>query len=834
MRKQSRGSISVRSKRGPSAITVGRALRPSLKFLFACSTALFTTAAWADDGPLPRNTYGGVGLIEMPSARMAPDGELSAGGSYFRDTQRYSLNFQFLPWLETSFRYSGLGHFDPNPVYYDRSFEVKLRVMQESDYLPAIAVGINDLVGTGVYTGEYLVASKQLGPFDATFGLGWGRLASADGFRNPLTLISSRFNTRPSQLNQNGGQFNLSDYFAGDKAGAFGGVAWRTPLTGLTLLAEYSSDSYQLERSHGQFTPRNQVNIGGSYQLSDSIALGMYYLYGRSLAGNISMQLDPVRSQYPSRVDVPPLPPVIRSDRQQTLALSGMLKGDAATLIAASYRPADGREIVDRLMDAGGYQDVRIQGRTLVLIGTANASRQACATVAALIKPYNATFDTIVMQRGGSSARVSCAAPHLSPADMPSHLNDGSPKFPLDAASGMRAIRAEAAKQHIQIEALQISGGVATVYYLNPHYFSEAAAVGRLIRILMADAPASVEKFRIVTAANIPSRTFEVLRSPMERDLDMNASDVTSDHAVSLLTADMRNPVLAIADHRNFPRFDWDIYPQMRESLFDITNPFAIQLLGAVGGTLQLNRGLDIYAEVEADLYDNFNRNPANFSALPPVRTGFINYFRAGKNGIGALKMDYRTRFSPQVFATFKAGYLESMFGGVGGEVLWRPDGQRWALGADAYEVQQRGFTRLFNFQTYRAFTGHVSLYYASPWYDMNFALSAGQYLAGDRGLSFQVTRRFSTGVEIGAFMTKTNVPAAKFGEGSFDKGLIIRIPISWVAPINTQQSLNFDLRPLQRDGGQRLNGDATLYEETRYSSEAELSDHFDDFAAPN
>jgi hypothetical protein len=98
--------------------------------------------------------------------------------------------------------------------------------------------------------------------------------------------------------------------------------------------------------------------------------------------------------------------------------------------------------------------------------------------------------------------------------------------------------------------------------------------------------------------------------------------------------------------------------------------------------------------------------------------------------------------------------------------------------------------------------------------------VSAGQYLAGDRGLTFQVTRRFSTGVEVGAFLTKTNVSSEQFGEGSFDKGILIRIPLGWSLPINTQGQFNMDLRPVQRDGGQRLLGDTVLYGETQRTSD--------------
>jgi len=170
-----------------------------------------------------------------------------------------------------------------------------------------------------------------------------------------------------------------------------------------------------------------------------------------------------------------------------------------------------------------------------------------------------------------------------------------------------------------------------------------------------------------------------------------------------------------------------------------------------------------------------------------------------------------------------RAGYLESMFGGIGGEVLWRPENQRWALGVDGYEVWQRNFDRLFGFQAYHVFTGHVSIYYASPWHNLNFALRSGQYLAGDRGITVEVTRRFSTGVEIGAFVTKTNVSAAQFGEGSFDKGIMLRIPLGWSLPLETQGEFAMDLRSIQRDGGQRLIGDTLLYNATRRSSQPEI-----------
>ncbi len=372
---------------------------------------------------------------------------------------------------------------------------------------------------------------------------------------------------------------------------------------------------------------------------------------------------------------------------------------------------------------------------------------------------------------------------------------------------------------------MSLTDTAALVYYDNTHYFSEADALDRLTRVLMKDTPPDIERFRLIAVVNgVPQQEFNILRGPEERkfaqtdSLNLFAAPSTT----TITPAPMQNPVLAAAEQNSYPRFSWSLFPQLRQELFDPENPFAVQLAAGVTGSVEVLPGLSLNGEAETSLFDNFNTARPSNSTLPHVRSDFLKYFAQGKTGIGELDAQYRFRLAPTVFAIAKAGYLESMFAGGGGEVLWRPEGQRWALGADAYEVWQRGFDRLLDLQNYHVFTGHVSLYYASPWHDLNFMVSAGQYLAGDRGLTVQVSRRFSTGVEIGAFFTKTNISAQQFGEGSFDKGVFIRIPLSWALPIETQGEWDVDLRPIQRDGGQRLLNDITLNELSRRYAEFE------------
>ena len=777
----------------------------------------------------------------MPSARLASDGTLSLSADFFQNNQRYALGFQIFPWLEGSFRYAGLQHFSSDfPVYYDRSFALKARLWAESGAMPSVAVGVDDLVGTGVFGGEYIVASKQFGALDASLGIGWGRLGSANTFKNPFGALSKSFYTRGTNTAQ-GGNFDFNQYFRGRTAGIFGGINWRTPVEGLTLSAEYSSDSYEEEEMRGNFAPRSQINYGASYQIADGITLGLDWLYGRSIGGNISFQLDPTKPQYPSKLDVPAPQAKIRTPQEQQLALQIMLqagRGNGAPLRQASIRRT---AFVDALWQVNGLRNAELSGRALVLNAAGDAGKH-CIAVAQMAQIYRSEIKNVIVTDDSGKA-VQCVT---AGAAEPPYRNvifsdsDATLSVPVqvstattiidaagsDVGKAVTAIRNEARRQRITIEAIALTGSTAVIYYNNTHYFSEADALDRLTRIMMAETPPEVEKFRFITVVNgVPQQEFDILRGPEERKFAQTEKlDLFGDYGSAAITPPpLQNPLLADASRTTYPRFSWGIYPQLRQQLFDPDSPFAIELAAMASSSIEVRPGLALIGEVETSLFENFNLARQSNSTLPHVSSDFVKYFAQGKTGISSLDTEYRFRLAPNIFAVAKGGYLESMFAGGGGEVLWRPEGQRWALGADAYEVWQRGFDRLFDLQIYHVFTGHVSLYYASPWYDLNFMVSAGQYLAGDRGLTFQMTRRFSTGVEVGTFFTKTNVSSAQFGEGSFDKGIIIRIPLGWALPIETQNQYNVDLRPIQRDGGQRLMNDAVLYDETRRSSQTEI-----------
>lgn len=811
-----------------------------------CLAALLSLGARAQTADDPTTLFGSRGVIATPSARMAPDGELSVGASFLENNQHYNLSFQALPWLETSFRYSGLQHFDPNyKVYYDRAFGVKMRLWNEGEYLPAVALGLDDIIGTGVYNGEYLVASKRFGDIDTSIGMGWGRRAGAAQFTNPLTLIFPSFKNRVSYFGHAGGA-DFNAFFHGEKVGAFGGIVWHTPLDGLSLLAEYDSDAYTQERSTGNFVPRSQINYGVNYAVSDQMQVGLDWLYNKSVGGSFTLRLDPVHPQYPQKIEAPPPPFEVRTDAQQQAALVAMLAErdprQAQVRKLRESRSADRNSFIDALWRLGNdYSDIRIRQDTLELTVTGPVSNSRCAATSRLMQGV-ATYLARVRLHDAQGKAVSCAVPRsvegalVSAAFLPLSDMNGLAQTALqietidatDTASGAgvgastEAIRAALTAQNLFVAALSLSESELTVYYANYHYQAESDALDRVVRVLSKEAPPKIERFRIIAVNyGVPVQEYDILRGPAERSYQQE--DRFLDQTLTFAAPSMDQPALAAAASDIYPRFSWGLYPQLRQALFDPNQPFGVQLVAAVGGDLDLAPGLSLLGSVDVSLFDNFDTTRQSDSLLPHVRSDFLKYFTEGKTGIGNLEADYRFRLAPTLLARVRAGYLESMFAGAGGEILWRPDGARWALGADIYHVWQRDFDRLFGLQHYHQTTGHMSLYYDSPWYNLNFELRAGQYLAGDKGVTLQITRRFATGVEIGAFMTKTNVSAAQFGEGSFDKGIVIRIPLGWVAPLESQSQIAMDLRPVQRDGGQFVGSDATLYEETRATSEGEI-----------
>lgn len=266
------------------------------------------------DLPVSASTWGWVGLMQTPTARMRPAGSASFTASRVEPYSRYSIMLQPFDWFEGGFRYTKITNrlfgpqaFSGDQKYLDKNIDAKLRLWKESAYIPEVALGLNDVGGTALFASEYLVASKRFGNFDTSLGLGWGYMGNTHDFANPLGVISSKFDNRPATNFGVGGKLAADTYFRG-RASLFGGVQWHTPWNDLIVKLEYEGNNYQNEPLNNPQVQSSRFNYGMVYQYSDSINFHVGVERGNTLSVGISLFENLSTFNTPKVSDPKPLP----------------------------------------------------------------------------------------------------------------------------------------------------------------------------------------------------------------------------------------------------------------------------------------------------------------------------------------------------------------------------------------------------------------------------------------------------------------------------------------------------------------------------------------------
>jgi hypothetical protein len=286
----------------------------------------------------------------------------------------------------------------------------------------------------------------------------------------------------------------------------------------------------------------------------------------------------------------------------------------------------------------------------------------------------------------------------------------------------------------------------------------------------------------------------------------------------------------ATSDLRLTPRFSWGIAPYVATSLFDPDNPIRIDLGAELTASYDIAPNIVLSGAAQLKLVGNRDQSTrVSNSVLQHVRSDASIYAREGASGLEYLTLDYFARPGRNLYSRVTVGYLEAMFGGVSAEMLWKPVHSRLALGVEVNYAQQRDFDRLFGFQDYGVVTGHASAYYSFA-NGFEGQIDVGRYLAGDFGATVTLARTFDNGWRVGAFATKTNVSAEEFGEGSFDKGIEITVPLAWLTGRPTTRALDTVIRPILRDGGARLSVQNRLYGLVNDYQDPDLNDQWGQF----
>ena len=636
--------------------------------------------------------YGTTGLIDIPTARLKADGVFSTTAAIQSSVNAYAVSYQIFPWLEGTFRYSGTADAASTSStgfrYYDRNYEAKLLVWRENGWLPQVAVGIRDLVGTGKFGSEYLVANKMIDQWDVAVGMGWGRLAGRGQLSNPLTLLSDNFETRTKDVGR-GGNFSVKEYFSGEKVGLFGGVAYQFENYPFRLMAEYNPDEYLWEKSAGGFSPKNPLSFGLQWQAIPDVDITLSHQHGSEWGINIQAYID-TKSKPPKYQSKP---------------------------FVSSAKMSD--ETLPKGINSNKWYDLLLYDveRSGLLLSQASISKSA-SRVSLNIRNRHYIYWPDALQKAQELAQI--------------HVPDDIRNIDF---------------------IIEEEGHSVQTIRMNRH------------------SPKSLASFN-AQGLILPGRIDKTPRYKTNYIKDYIPFNIELDN---------------------------------RLMLFDPDNPLGYQIYASVGSSIELPKSIKLKGSFRVDLVNNIDKfKRSSSSVLPHVRSDAIEYLREGQTGLESLYLDKRGSFTGELHYRAYAGVLETMYSGLGGEVLYQPFQSRIAFALSGNWVKQRGFEADLKHLKYETYTAFASTYWATPYYNYDVALHIGKYLAKDYGATLEVRRTFNNGWMVGLWATKTNVSAEDFGEGSLDKGMFFRIPLG-ILGSSGRSAYTTRIRPIQRDGGARI-----------------------------
>lgn len=616
--------------------------------------------------------------------------------------------------LRQSAEVSGLND-DANRLY--PGIDMKLRLIDEGHYHPALALGWQSALGHKRMAGEYLVASKRYENWDFSAGLGWGRMGTAGHIDNPLRIFGKHFNkNRAPDGNDPNGPDN---WFTGNNIGFFAGLEYTTPwIDGLSFSAEWGADRYVAERTSFDFNAPAPWALGVHYAPKPWINFSTALIGGEKIMAALTLQNLlpewPGRSFKNDNLTHEPLRPY-RTGITEPTAMEHTAERSNINLhhTAASYTRAQARlEIPQELTTP------RAIGLALPYI-----SNHAGETIEGLeIRP---------VYRGLSGPLIRFNRRNVTRA-MGQHA--GSPQELWQNAE------------------------------FNPESADELTLH-------------STEK-------NGRDYNLRLL-------LDQQISLSEEDHGILRRTS------------------------MMIESASSSTSG----LLGGMGLRINLAHNLGHL--------DNY-RVPSPL----PVRSDVAD-FADRRLSLDRAYLGFARTLAPHLHAAIAAGYLEEMYNGLGGDILYRPFGKTWAIGAEGWLALKRDPHSPMNMALTgdRVFTGHVKVYYEFP--DTNLTAEArfGRYLNEDMGATIALRQHFDHDLNVRGFMTATDNsdPDIFGGNTNLYAGLELSLPLGNIPLIPQNSALRIKAAPFGHDNGQTLDNPVDLYDLSTPLSYRHIARHWND-----
>lgn len=636
------------------------------------------------------------GYFTMPSARMPKAGCLGFGFAYLPPYRIWSLSFQFFGRLELGgnyWLYHGLLDSTLGPSGFgdeaERCGNVKLVLLKKEDgfaFLPEIAIGINDFIGTKRFHSVYGVATKEFLKLNLEVSLGWGK---------------------------------------GRIKGFFGGIAWTpfrnfdNPFKWLSFCAEYDANNY---KHHAHEHPKGRdvlfpVNIGCNLNLFDIL-----HIKASSIRGK-----------------------------------------DYALSSAISYNFGETKGFFKKVEDP---------------------------------LPYNAPMD---IEPLGKNRNEEEFAQELAYA-----FKDQG--FDLYAAS-MQTDSNKRKKLWLKV--------------VNVRYREEEDVRDRIVHVFSSLLPKDVYSVEIVIEAEgLLCHEYHFLGE----DLRKLSENKMGSYELALLSP-LKNATPG-------PSY-YDaalLYQKQKSSCLLTFRPTLRTYFGSSKGKIKYDvgvSGLDegyLWDQVYYELQVGYtikscsesvgDRDRLNPSRIWNVRTDIIRYYHTNSFHLDMADLQKNWNLSKGFFARASFGYFEIAYAGVAAEALYYPPTSNWSLGIEWAALLKRKYHGVWFVHELRRWKGDEAVfkhyrclqqYFVNFYFDFKplestFKISAGQFLAGDKGVKFEIMRCFRSGLQVSFWYAFTNGGDVINGKRYFDKGFSISFPLDFFLNKSSKTMMAYSMSAWLRD----------------------------------
>lgn len=222
------------------------------------------------------------------------------------------------------------------------------------------------------------------------------------------------------------------------------------------------------------------------------------------------------------------------------------------------------------------------------------------------------------------------------------------------------------------------------------------------------------------------------------------------------------------------------------------------------------------------DVGDHDQPNP---SKLLQVRTDMAKYYQKHSVHINKAYIQKNLNFKHGLYSRISLGYYELAYAGITCEALFYPVKSIFAVGIESSVLLKRKYSSMGFQRKINKFNGiytekvpyvgvqyFLDLYFKINPLKIDLKISAGQFLAKDKGIKFEAVRNFESGMTISLWYTLTNAVDMVNNHRYFDKGIGFSLPLDLFQKKSTKTVFGYNMSEWLRDVGQRSKTGKSLY----------------------